>query len=95
MKKLSFLLMISILAILLAGCASVEPIDPCLQGKSYGFFWGVLHGLIAPISLLVSFFDKETVMYAQNNSGSWYGLGFLIGSGGWGILASNSSKRGK
>lgn len=93
MKKHLSIILFAFLAILLAGCASVEPIDPCLQGKSYGFFWGIVHGLIAPISLVVSFFDSETVMFAQNNSGSWYGLGFLIGSGGWGILASNSSKK--
>jgi len=94
MKKLNSILLVIFLVILFSGCATKEPIEPCLEGNTYGFFWGIVHGLIAPISLIISFFDKETVMYAQNNSGSWYGLGFLIGSGGWGILASNSSKKG-
>lgn len=92
MKRATYLLPALLLLVLMASCASVEPIDPCLEGKTYGFLWGILHGLIAPIALIVSFFDKDTVMFAQNNTGAWYGLGFLIGSGGWGILASKSKK---
>lgn len=92
MKRATYLLPALLLLVLMASCASVEPIDPCLQGKTYGFLWGIGHGLIAPISLIISFFDKDTIMFAQNNTGTWYGLGFLIGSGGWGILASKSKK---
>jgi hypothetical protein len=92
MKRYTPLFFLLLILFIMSGCASPEPIDPCLEGKTYGFLWGILHGLIAPIALIVSFFDSDTVMFAQNNTGSWYGLGFLIGSGGWGILASKSKK---
>jgi hypothetical protein len=39
------------------------------------------------------FFDMDVVIFATKNTGLSYGLGFLIGSGGWGILASNARKR--
>ncbi|MCH6199650.1 hypothetical protein MMU07_08670 [Aquiflexum sp. LQ15W] len=81
-----------LLLILMSSCAENVPLDQCLTGKTYGFFWGIWHGIIAPISLVISLFDKDVAMFAMNNTGFLYGLGFLIGSGGWGILASNAKK---
>jgi hypothetical protein len=75
---------------LMTSCAANEPVDECLTGQTYGFLWGIWHGIIAPISLVISLFDEEVVMFAVNNTGFFYGLGFLIGSGGWGILASKA-----
>jgi hypothetical protein len=31
----------------------------------------------------------DVTMFAQNNNGAGYALGFLIGSGGWGLLGGN------
>ncbi|MCL6258562.1 hypothetical protein M3O96_05650 [Aquiflexum sp. TKW24L] len=81
-----------LLLILMSSCADNVPVDQCLTGQTYGFFWGIWHGIIAPISLVISLFDKEVAMFAVNNTGFFYGLGFLIGSGGWGILASKAKK---
>lgn len=81
-----------LLLILMTSCAANEPVDGCLTGQTYGFLWGIWHGIIAPISLTISLFDEEVVMFAVNNTGFFYGLGFLIGSGGWGILASKAKK---
>ncbi|GEM_PF-2354680 len=49
-----------------------------------GFFSGVWHGMIAPYTLLVRFFSPinskfNVDMYAYNNTGWFYDLGFLIG----------------
>ncbi len=33
------------------------------------------------------------MMYAQNNNGGLYALGFLIGSGGWGFFGGRSVRR--
>ncbi|MCW5925134.1 MAG: hypothetical protein KIS77_22650 [Saprospiraceae bacterium] len=79
---------------LFAACASVEPVETCLTGKRYGFFHGLLHGFITPVSFVASLFDNEVAIYAINNSGGWYNFGFLLGSGGWGFLAGNKSKKG-
>ena len=90
--KASKILFGILLLILMSSCAANEPLDECLTGQTYGFFWGIWHGIIAPISLTISLFDEKVAMFAVNNSGFFYGLGFLIGSGGWGILASKAKK---
>ena len=40
---------------------------------------GLWHGLIAPITLVISFFNPDVTMYEVHNAGSEYDLGFLIG----------------
>ena len=35
-------------------------------------------------------FRDDITVYAQNNNGAWYAFGFLIGSGGWGILGGKT-----
>ena len=95
-KLTSKLLIFSALALLVfafASCAGVEPVQECLKGEQYGFLFGLLHGFITPVSFIASLFDDNVAIYAVNNSGGWYDLGFLLGSGGWGILAGNKSKK--
>ena len=40
---------------------------------------GLWHGIIAPITLIISFFNSDVQMYEVHNAGSEYDLGFLIG----------------
>jgi len=40
---------------------------------------GLWHGIIAPITLVLSFFNPDTHMYEVHNAGSEYDLGFLLG----------------
>jgi len=80
-------------ALFLFSCAQVEIIQPCLNGRQYGFFSGLIHGFITPVSFIMSLFRDHVAIYAVNNSGGLYDLGFLLGSSGWGFLAGNSSKR--
>src|SRR5919108_4930243 len=40
---------------------------------------GLWHGIIAPATLLVSFFDSNVRMYQVHNARSEYDLGFLVG----------------
>ena len=95
MKTSKLLPMLGFAAIvfLLASCARTEAIQECLTGKEYGFIYGLLHGFITPISFIVSLFDDHVAIYAVNNRGGWYDLGFLLGSGGWGFMAGNKSKK--
>ena len=72
--------------IILSGCARSEPVDACLEGRTYGFIYGLFHGFLAPIDLFLMVFSDKYTVYAQNNSGAWYAFGFLIGSGGWGFM---------
>ncbi len=82
---------IALVAFVMASCAGVEPIQECLQGKQYGFWYGLLHGFITPVSFITGLFNDQVAIYAVNNSGGWYDFGFLLGSGGWGFLAGNKS----
>jgi hypothetical protein len=43
-----------------------------------GFFTGIWHGWIAPISLIVGIFRDGIRVYEVNNTGWWYDFGFYI-----------------
>jgi hypothetical protein len=98
LRRISGLLLIGALSlILLSSCANKEVVDACLEGQTYGFWGGLLHGIIAPFDLIAMLIRDDVTVYAQNNNGAWYAFGFILGSGGWGILGSKgaNSKRRK
>jgi hypothetical protein len=72
--------------LLLTSCAHKESVDMCVTGIKYGFLGGLWHGIIAPFDFIAMFFKNDVTVYAQNNNGTWYAFGFLLGSGGWGLL---------
>ena len=74
----------------ISGCSNAEDIEACLEGQKYGFLSGLWHGIIAPIDLVAMLFRDDVTVYAPNNNGAWYAFGFLIGSGGWGIMGGKS-----
>jgi hypothetical protein len=82
--------MLFITIIIFSSCAKKEVVDQCLKGQTYGFVGGLWHGFIAPFDFIAMFFWDDVTMYAQNNTGLWYALGFLIGSGGWGFLGGKT-----
>lgn len=47
-----------------------------------GFWAGVWHGLISPITFLVSLFNPDVRIYETNNNGRWYDFGFIVGVSG-------------
>lgn len=83
------------LVIILTGCADNETVEQCLTGHKYGFLGGLWHGFIAPFDFIGMLFNKDITMYAQNNNGGLYALGFLLGSGGWGFFGSKGASRVK
>ena len=48
-----------------------------------GFWGGLWHGLIAPITFLVSLFAEGVSIYETNNNGRWYEFGFMLGIGAY------------
>jgi len=93
-KTLCFIVLLASILIL-TGCAQNEIIDKCLTGHRYGFFGGLWHGFIAPFDFIGMLFNDEITMYAQNNNGGLYALGFLLGSGGWGFFGSKGATRAR
>lgn len=77
---------------LFASCADVIIVKECLPDNPYGFWGGLWHGMIAPISFIGSLFSDDIAMYAINNNGGWYDFGFALGAGILGASAGRSSK---
>jgi hypothetical protein len=50
-----------------------------LAAKPAGFLGGLWHGLISPLTFLISLFSPGVRIYETNNRGRWYDLGFIIG----------------
>lgn len=88
---LPVLLMILLAGVLLfSSCAKKEAVDQCLKGYTYGFLGGLWHGFIAPFDFIAMLLWNDVTMYAQNNNGVGYALGFLLGSGGWGLFGGKT-----
>lgn len=49
------------------------------NGRVAGIGLGVWHGIISPVTLVISFFNNNVQMYEVYNNGNQYNLGFLFG----------------
>ena len=76
MKQKKVLLSLVVLLVLLTGCIPTRNALPNVQPA--GFFTGLWHGWIAPISLISSFFNPGSSIYQTYNTGFAYDFGFYI-----------------
>jgi len=44
-----------------------------------GFWYGLWHGIISVISMIIHIFNDNVAVYEINNTGGWYDFGFLVG----------------
>lgn len=95
-KRTVFLMIMFVLAMLLLS-ACVPGDETYTTSNPAGFFSGIWHGWIAPISLIIGLFDKSTRVYERLNTGWWYDFGFYIavisGFGGLSLFRKNRSKK--
>lgn len=77
--KLKYIIFLVLGVIFLAGCAEAVQVSPELLNQQRGFCSGFLHGVIVPFSFLFSLFDESVAIYAANNTGATYDLGFILG----------------
>lgn len=70
-----FLLLITVLVVA-TGCIPGDGHNT--EENPAGFFWGIWHGWIAPVSLIGGIFNKDLHVYEVNNIGWWYDFGFYI-----------------
>ena len=75
--RISGLVIIGI--ILFVGCAKSRDVTACIGEKTYGFWNGLWHGIISPVTFIVSIFKERVAIYAVNNNGGWYDFGFMLG----------------
>lgn len=70
--------------VLLSACAagSNPATDvPASDGDVAGFWLGLWHGIIMPITFIVSLFNDDVGIYEVHNNGGWYNFGFVLGAG--------------
>jgi hypothetical protein len=57
-----------------------------------GFWQGLWHGIISPITFIISLFSEDVHFYEVHNNGGWYNFGFILGAG---ILTGGGSAASK
>lgn len=45
-----------------------------------GFWLGLWHGVIVPVTFVISLFTDTVNIYEVHNSGNWYDFGFVLGA---------------
>ena len=53
---------------------------PSTEGDVAGFWLGLWHGIIVPITFIISLFSDTVGIYEVHNNGGWYDFGFVIGA---------------
>ena len=97
MKASVIVVALALLVMMLAGCApGPNELVGTNAGKAAGFWLGLWQGIIAPVTFIISLFNKNVQMYEVHNTGGWYNLGFLLGMsiilGGSGASARRSRR---
>jgi len=97
MKKKFFLLSIMMIlsVFLLTGCIPGD--GSYTDANTAGFFSGIWHGWIAPVSLIIGIFKVNIRIYESMNSGWWYDFGYYMaiisGFGGLSLARRRSNKK--
>jgi len=93
-RALLFGIVIACLMFILTGCLPGDGTSS--SDKPAGFFRGIWHGWVAPISLIGGLFNKNIRVYEVYNTGWWYDFGYYIAViSGFGGLALSRKRGGK
>jgi hypothetical protein len=93
MKTAHIAVILVLTLIMLAGCApgSNQLVNSANEeGVVAGFWRGLWHGIISPVTFIISLFSRNIQMYEVHNNGNWYNFGFLLGV----IIIFGSGSRG-
>jgi hypothetical protein len=100
-KTFALGLLLVLVVIVLVGCAAgpnnVSNV-PNESGHVAGFWLGLWHGIIAPVTFAISLFSDKVSLYEVHNNGGWYDFGFLLGfaafwgGGGSGAASARRSR---
>ncbi len=83
MNKKTLLILLSFGLLILAACTAGanELVNTVAkEGEVAGFWQGLWHGLISPITFIISLFKDTISIYEVHNNGGWYNFGFLFGA---------------
>jgi len=91
-RLLFFILALLLTLMILSGCVPGDG-QASITNPS-GFLSGVWHGWIAPVTLIIGFFNSNIRIYEIYNTGHWYDIGFYIAIlGGFGGFALTRKRK--
>jgi hypothetical protein len=80
MKYFKYLILVVLVMLLFSSCGDIKYANEEAANYVYTFWDGLLHGMLAiPIWIINVFSDTKHAIYATNNNGDWYNLGFILG----------------
>lgn len=79
MRKPAVALLVVLAALTLSGCAAGPNTASVAGPDAAGFWLGLWHGLISPVTFVVSLFSDGVGIYEVRNNGGWYDVGFVLG----------------
>jgi hypothetical protein len=85
-------------ALFLSSCAA-GPNPAVGAGEELAGFWlGLWHGIILPVTFVISLFTDDVSVYEVANNGNWYDFGFVLGvtmslGGGGGGAGARARRR--
>ena len=84
--------------LVLAACApGANDVAAAGAGQQLAGFWlGLWHGIITPVTFVISLFNDNVNIYEVHNNGNWYNFGFVLGLSvvfGSGSKASTPARR--
>ena len=92
-KKNTLLLGFLVVSLLILAACAAGPNSgvntPGTGGFIAGFWLGLWHGIISPVTFIISLFSNNVNFYEVHNNGGWYNFGFVLGAG---ILFGGSGK---
>jgi len=70
-----------VVVLALAACAAGPNTAAAVDAPHVAGFWlGLWHGAISPITFVVSLFTSDVNIYEVHNNGGWYNFGFMFGA---------------
>jgi hypothetical protein len=82
MKKIFLVTLLVLMVLSLVSCAA-GPNDLANvqnpEGEVAGFWQGLWHGIISPVTFVISLFNHNVNLYEVHNNGGWYNFGFILG----------------
>lgn len=90
-RRIMWLLALGLFTLSACSAGSNPLMDHSREGlASAGFWLGLWHGLISPITFFISLFSERVGVYEVFNNGHWYDFGFGLGV----VVALSGSGRG-
>ena len=79
-RRLAVLLLAGLAIVLLLSACAAGPNPATAEAERAGFWLGLWHGFIIPVTFVISLFTDNVNVYEVANTGNWYDFGFFLGA---------------